>query len=314
MDSILRRAEERASISNLSLKQTPQKLSPIDEELEQLVNKQKAKIKVIGCGGGGNNTINRMTEVGITGAETIAVNTDAQDLLYTNADVKILIGRELTAGLGAGSIPKVGEDAAKESEHEIKSKLQGSDIVFVTCGLGGGTGTGAAPVIAKLAKEMGALTAGVVTKPFLFEGKKRFRQAEAGIANLEENVDSLITIPNQRLLFLAGENLSLIDTFKKADDVLLNAVRGIADLINSTGFINCDFADVSTVMANKGLALMGTGIASGTDRAIKAATDAISSPLLEDISIDGATGIIINIIKLLYFIQTKNMHIIANRW
>ncbi|OFZ27378.1 MAG: cell division protein FtsZ [Bdellovibrionales bacterium RIFOXYB1_FULL_37_110] len=254
-----------------------------------------ARIKVIGVGGGGSNAVNTMINAGLTGVEYIVCNTDLQALKSNLAPIKVQLGVSTTKGLGAGANPEVGKKAALDEYEKLSEIIKDADMVFITAGMGGGTGTGAAPVIAKLAKEMGALTVGVVTKPFLFEGKKRFRQAEAGIANLEENVDSLITIPNQRLLFLAGENLSLIDTFKKADDVLLNAVRGIADLINSTGFINCDFADVSTVMANKGLALMGTGIASGTDRAIKAATDAISSPLLEDISIDGATGIIINI-------------------
>ena len=254
-----------------------------------------ARIKVIGVGGGGSNAVNTMINAGLTGVEYIVCNTDLQALKSNLAPIKVQLGVATTKGLGAGANPEVGKKAALDEYEKLSEIIKDADMVFITAGMGGGTGTGAAPVIAKLAKEMGALTVGVVTKPFLFEGKKRFRQAEAGIANLEENVDSLITIPNQRLLFLAGENLSLIDTFKKADDVLLNAVRGIADLINSTGFINCDFADVSTVMANKGLALMGTGVASGTDRAIKAATEAISSPLLEDISIDGATGIIINI-------------------
>ena len=265
----------------------------ISEKKENVM--EGARIKVIGVGGGGSNAVNTMINAGLTGVEYIVCNTDLQALKSNLAPIKVQLGVATTKGLGAGANPEVGKKAALDEYEKLSEIIKDADMVFITAGMGGGTGTGAAPVIAKLAKEMGALTVGVVTKPFLFEGKKRFRQAEAGIANLEENVDSLITIPNQRLLFLAGENLSLIDTFKKADDVLLNAVRGIADLINSTGFINCDFADVSTVMANKGLALMGTGVASGTDRAIKAATEAISSPLLEDISIDGATGIIINI-------------------
>ncbi len=201
----------------------------------------------------------------------------------------------MTNGLGAGANPEVGRKAALEDYDKINEVLDGADMVFITAGMGGGTGTGAAPVIAKLAREMGALTVGVITKPFGFEGKKRMRQAENGIKDLRESVDSLITIPNQKLLTLAGETLTLIETFKRADEVLLNAVQGISDLINNTGLINADFADVSTVMKNKGLALMGTGIAEGADRAIKAATAAISSPLLEDVSIDGATGIIINI-------------------
>ena len=254
-----------------------------------------AKIKVVGVGGGGCNAVNTMIRSGLSGVEYIVANTDAQALSISLAETKIQLGGTVTKGLGAGANPEIGKKAALEDYEMISEVLKGADMVFITAGMGGGTGTGAAPVIAKLAKELGALTVGVVTKPFVFEGKKRFKQAEEGIRNLEESVDSLITIPNQRLLYLAGENLSLVDTFKRADEVLLNAVRGISDLINNTGHINADFADVSTVMANKGLALMGTGTAVGPGRAIKAATEAISSPLLEDISINGATGIIINI-------------------
>ena len=254
-----------------------------------------ARIKVVGVGGGGCNAVNTMIRSGLSGVEYVVANTDSQALNISLAHTKIQLGGTITKGLGAGANPEVGKKAALEDYEKISEVLKGADMVFITAGMGGGTGTGAAPVIAKLAKELGALTVGVVTKPFIFEGKKRFKQAEEGIRNLEESVDSLITIPNQRLLYLAGENLSLVDTFKRADEVLLNAVRGISDLINNTGHINADFADVSTVMANKGLALMGTGSAAGAGRAIKAATDAISSPLLEDISINGATGIIINI-------------------
>ena len=254
-----------------------------------------ARIKVVGVGGGGCNAVNTMIRSGLSGVEYIVANTDAQALSVSLAETKIQLGGTVTKGLGAGANPEIGKKSALEDYEKISEVLKGADMVFITAGMGGGTGTGAAPVIAKLARELGALTVGVVTKPFVFEGKKRFKQAEEGIRNLEESVDSLITIPNQRLLYLAGENLSLVDTFKKADEVLLNAVRGISDLINNTGHINADFADVSTVMANKGLALMGTGVANGPGRAIKAATEAISSPLLEDISINGATGIIINI-------------------
>ncbi len=254
-----------------------------------------AKIKVIGVGGGGCNAVNTMIRAGLSGVEYVVANTDSQALIASLAPTKIQLGTDLTKGLGAGANPEVGRKAALDDYERLSEIIEGADMVFITAGMGGGTGTGAAPVIAKLAKELGVLTVGVVTKPFIFEGKKRFRQAEAGIQVLEESVDSLITIPNQRLLYIAGENLSLVDTFKKADEVLLNAVRGISDLINHTGHINADFADVKTVMANKGLSLMGTGTCSGPDRAIKAATEAISSPLLEDITIDGATGIIINI-------------------
>jgi cell division protein FtsZ len=254
-----------------------------------------AKIKVIGVGGGGCNAVNTMIRAGLTGVEYIVANTDSQALAANLAGTKIQLGGNVTKGLGAGANPEVGRKAAIEDYERLSEILEGADMVFVTAGMGGGTGTGAAPVIAKLAREMGALTVGVVTKPFMFEGKKRSRQADEGIRSLEESVDSLICIPNQRLLQLAGENLSLVDTFKAADEVLLNAVQGISDLINNTGHINADFADVSTVMTNKGLSLMGTGTATGSDRAIKAAKQAISSPLLEDVSIDGATGIIINI-------------------
>lgn len=254
-----------------------------------------AKIKVIGVGGGGCNAVNTMIRSGLSGVEYVVANTDAQALKVNLAPTKIQLGQDLTKGLGAGANPEVGRKAALDDYEKLSEIIEGADMIFVTAGMGGGTGTGAAPVIAKLAKEMGALTVGVTTKPFMFEGRKRMKQANMGIAALEECVDSLITIPNQRLLQIAGESLSLVETFQKADEVLLHAVQGISDLINNTGLINADFADVSTVMANKGRALMGTGIASGPDRAVKAATDAISSPLLEDISIDGATGIIINI-------------------
>lgn len=254
-----------------------------------------ARIKVIGVGGGGCNAVNTMIKSGLQGVEFIVANTDSQALAANLAPTKIQLGGDTTKGLGAGANPEIGRKAALDDYERLSEVVDGADMVFVTAGMGGGTGTGAAPVIAKLAKELGALTVGVVTKPFMFEGRKRMKSANLGIKALEESVDSLITIPNQRLLQLAGESLSLVDTFKKADDVLLHAVQGISDLINNTGFINADFADVSTVMSNKGLALMGTGIAEGADRAVKAANSAISSPLLEDITIDGATGIIVNI-------------------
>jgi cell division protein FtsZ len=256
---------------------------------------QGAKIKVIGVGGSGGNAVNTMIRSGLTGVEFTAVNTDRQALQASLAEVKIPIGGELTKGLGAGANPEVGRRAALEDYHKIADVLAGADMVFVTAGMGGGTGTGAAPVIAKIAKELGILTVGVVTKPFDFEGRKRARQALDGIRFLRESVDSLITIPNQRLLSIAGNHMSFMDAFKKADEVLLNAVQGISDLINHTGLINTDFADVRTIMANKGLALMGTGLGEGEHRAVEAATNAISSPLLENISVDGATGLIINV-------------------
>jgi len=258
-------------------------------------NSHGAKIKVIGVGGSGGNAVNTMIKSGLSGVEFICVNTDRQALSASLAEVKIAIGGELTKGLGAGANPEVGRRAALEDYHKIADALQGADMVFVTAGMGGGTGTGAAPVIAKISKELGMLTVGVVTKPFDFEGRKRMRQAVEGIKFLRESVDSLITIPNQRLLSIAGNHMSFMDAFKKADEVLLNAVQGISDLINHTGLINTDFADVRTIMANKGLALMGTGLGEGEHRAVEAATNAISSPLLEDISVDGATGLIINV-------------------
>ena len=263
-------------------------------EIDQLVN-QGAKIKVVGVGGSGCNAVNTMIRMGLEGVEFITANTDRQALDASLAPIKLAIGQELTKGLGAGANPEIGRKAALEDYAKISELLAGADMVFITAGMGGGTGTGAAPVFAKIAKEIGALTVGVVTKPFIFEGKKRLRQANQGICWLNENVDSLITIPNQRLLALAGSTLSMVDAFKKADEVLLNAVQGISDLINHTGLINSDFADVRTIMHNKGLALMGIGYGEGEHRSVEAATNAISSPLLEDVSIDGATGIIINI-------------------
>src|SRR6476620_1027192 len=263
-------------------------------DIDQLAT-QGAKIKVIGVGGSGCNAVNTMIRTGLEGVEFITANTDRQALDASLAPIKIAIGQELTKGLGAGANPDVGRKAALEDYAKISETLSGADMVFITAGMGGGTGTGAAPIFAKIAKEVGALTVGVVTKPFLFEGKKRMKHAELGIRSLRESVDSLITIPNQRLLALSGATLSMVEAFKKADEVLLNAVQGISDLINHTGLINSDFADVKTIMLNKGLALMGIGYGEGEHRAVEAATNAISSPLLEDISIEGATGIIINI-------------------
>lgn len=254
-----------------------------------------AKIKVVGVGGGGCNAVNTMIRAGLTGVEFIAANTDKQVLESVLAPTKIAIGQELTRGLGAGANPDIGRKAALEDYAQISEILNGADMVFITAGMGGGTGTGAAPVFAKIAREVGALTVGVVTKPFIFEGKKRMKQAFEGINQLRDSVDSLIIIPNNRLLNISGASLSMMQAFGKADEVLLNAVQGISDLINHTGYINSDFADVRTIMSNKGLALMGIGYGQGDHRAVEAATSAISSPLLEDISITGATGIIINI-------------------
>lgn len=269
-------------------------LQDIDRELEELLQKQSAKVKVVGVGGAGGNTISRMCEVGIKGGEMVAINTDAQDLLYTNCDYKILIGKELTHGLGAGSNPKVGEEAAKESEHEIKKKLAGSDMIFITCGLGGGTGTGAAPIVAELAKKQGALTIGVVTLPFTIEGKKRIENANYGLERMESIVDTLIVIPNDKLLELAPE-LPLQTAFKIADEILTNAVKGVAELVTKAGLVNLDFADVRTVMANGGVSVIGVGESDSNNRAIEAVEKALNNPLL-DVDITNATGALVNII------------------
>src|ERR671938_706204 len=254
-----------------------------------------AVIKVVGVGGGGTNAVNRMVDAGLKGVEFIAVNTDAQALQMTDADIKLQIGSELTRGLGAGANPEVGYAAANESRDEIKESLKGADMVFVTAGEGGGTGTGAAPVIAEVAKhEVGALTVGVVTRPFAFEGSQRARQAEDGIQRLREQVDTLIVIPNEKLLGIVERRTSILDAFREADNVLRQGVQGITDLITIPGLINLDFADVRTIMADAGSALMGIGEASGENRAVEAAKNAISSPLLEQ-SVEGATGILLNI-------------------
>ena len=266
----------------------------IDAELEQLLAKQRAAIKVVGAGGGGNNTVQRMSEVGIIGAETIAVNTDAQDLLYTLASKKILLGRELTKGLGAGSEPRVGEEAARETESEIKKALQGSDMVFITCGLGGGTGTGSAPIIAEVARKVGALTVGIVTLPFSMEGQRRYENAVVGLEKLEQVVDTLIVIPNEKLLELAPE-LPLHTAFKVADEILTNAVKGIAELVTKTGLVNLDFADIRAVMKQGGVALIGVGESDTENRAVEAVEKAINNPLL-DADVSGANGALINVI------------------
>jgi len=254
-----------------------------------------ASIKVVGIGGGGGNAVNTMIASGLPGIEFITANTDVQALRASLAPVKLQLGERLTKGLGAGANPDVGREAALEDSERLREVLAGADMVFITAGMGGGTGTGGAPVVARIAKELGALTVGVVTKPFQFEGKKRMRQADSGIDALKDAVDTLIAIPNQRLLAIAGRNTSLLETFKRADDVLLQAVRGISDLITVHGLINLDFADVRTIMADMGMAMMGCGIASGENRAIEAAQKAVASPLLEDISIQGAQGVLINI-------------------
>jgi len=268
-------------------------VSQEDEELHRILANRKARIKVIGCGGAGNNTINRIFEIGIIGVETIAVNTDAQDLIATVADKKILIGKELTAGLGAGADPKIGEGAAKESEQELKEALRDSHLLFITCGLGGGTGTGAAPIVAEVAKKMGILTVAVVTLPFTMEGYARFTNAIEGLEKLEHSVDTLIVIPNDKLLELAP-TLPLHTAFKVADEILTNAVKGIAELITKPGLINLDFADVKQIMTGGGIAMIGVGESDSEQRAKEAVDKAIQNPLL-DVDIEGATGALINV-------------------
>ncbi len=254
-----------------------------------------ALMKVIGVGGGGGNAVNRMIDEDLEGVEFISVNTDAQALRSSKSDMKIQIGKQLTRGLGAGARPEVGRAALEESWDEVAESLRGADLVFVTAGMGGGTGTGAAPLVGRIARELGALTIAVVTKPFLFEGRKRIRQAEEGLAELKEAVDTMIVVPNERLLSVVGKGTSFRDALKKADEVLLNATRGISDVITESGDVNVDFADVKTIMGCRGAALMGTGYGRGENRAMEAAQEAISSPLLDNVEIQGATGVLVNI-------------------
>lgn len=290
------RADSINSRSSLYLSDSSEEGDNEDSDFrDYTVEPLGARIKVIGIGGGGNNAVNNMIRSGLKGVEFIAANTDVQSLHSAEAPVKLQLGRVLTKGLGAGANPLVGEAAAQESSDEIRTVLEGADMVFITAGMGGGTGGGGAAVVARAAREIGALTVGVVTKPFVFEGKRRMTNAEAGINALKKEVDTLITIPNQRLLAVAGRNTTLLDTFKKADDVLHQAVKGISDLILFEGLVNVDFADVKSVMSEMGLAMMGSGEGVGENRALDAAEKAISSPLLEDISIHGARGVLINV-------------------
>ncbi len=291
--AILKESLEEAQVRE-NIFSNNSELAAIDRELEEILKKQLAKVKVFGIGGGGGNTLSRMKEIGIKGCEMIAINTDAQDLLYTNADHKILIGKELTQGLGAGSNPRVGEEAAHESEQEIKKKLASTDMIFVTCGLGGGTGTGAAPVVAELAKKQQALVVGIVTLPFSMEGKKRIENSLYGLERLEASVDTLIVIPNDKLLELAPE-LPLQTAFKVADEILTNAVKGITELVTKSGLVNLDFADVKAVMLNGGVSLIGMGESDSQHRAVEAVEKAITNPLL-DVDISNATGALINIV------------------
>jgi len=293
MDQFISQPNEISIQSSAEGLSTSRQRYEIDRELEQLLAKQRATIKVVGTGGGGNNTINRITEVGIKGTETIGINTDAQDLLYTTADKKILIGRDITKGMGAGSDPKIGEMSARENEHEIKAALAGADMVFITCGLGGGTGTGSAPVIAEVAKKLGALTVGIVTLPFTMEGNRRYENALIGLEKMEAAVDTLIAIPNDKLLELAPD-LPVHTAFKVADEILTNAVKGIAELVTKTGLVNLDFADVRAVMGNGGVALIGVGESDSENRAVEAVEKALNNPLL-DVEIQGASGALINV-------------------
>ncbi|CAN5841631.1 cell division protein FtsZ [soil metagenome] len=256
---------------------------------------QNALMKVIGVGGGGGNAVNRMIDEDLEGVEFISVNTDAQALKNSKSGVKLQIGKKLTRGLGAGARPEIGRGALEESSDELRKILEGADLVFITAGMGGGTGTGAAPLIGEMAREMGALTIAIVTKPFMFEGRQRMRQAEAGLQELRDAVDTMIVVPNERLLSVVGKGTTFRDALKKADEVLLHATQGISDLIRVTGEVNVDFADVRTIMSNRGTALMGTGFGRGENRAMEAAQEAISSPLLDNISIQGAAGVLINI-------------------
>jgi len=269
------------------------KISDTDEDLRKLLEARKAEIKVMGVGGAGNNTISRMMQVGIVGAEVVAVNTDAQDLLYTDSDDKVLIGRDLTKGLGAGADPNVGMESARESREDIKESLEGGDMVFITCGLGGGTGTGASPVIADIAKKMGLLTVGIVTLPFSMEGRMRMENAKRGLDELQKVVDTLIVIPNDKLLEIVPD-VSIVTAFKICDEILVNAVKGITELVTKPGLVNLDFADIKAVMSTGGLAMIGLGESDTENRAVEAVEKALNNPLL-DVDIEGATGALVNV-------------------
>jgi len=269
------------------------KISDTDEDLRKILETRKAEIKVMGVGGAGNNTISRMMQVGVIGAQIIAVNTDAQDLLYTDAEKKVLLGRDLTRGLGAGADPNVGMEAARESREDIKDALKGGDMVFITCGLGGGTGTGASPVIADIAKKMGLLTVGVVTLPFTMEGRQRMDNATKGLSELQKIVDTLIVIPNDKLLEVVPD-VSIVSAFKICDEILVNAVKGITELVTKPGLVNLDFADIRAVMTNGGVAMIGLGESDTENRAVEAVEKALNNPLL-DVDIEGASGALVNV-------------------
>jgi len=270
-----------------------EKISDTDEDLRKLLEARRADIKVMGVGGAGNNTVSRMMQVGIVGAHVIAANTDAQDLLYTDADDKVLLGKDLTRGLGAGADPKVGMESARESRELIKEALEGGDMVFVTCGLGGGTGTGASPIIAEIAKKLGLLTVGVVTLPFTMEGKQRMDNARYGLEELDKIVDTLIVIPNDKLLEVVPD-VSIVTAFKICDEILVNAVKGVTELVTKPGLVNLDFADIRAVMSSGGLAMIGLGESNTENRAVEAVEKALNNPLL-DVDIEGANGALVNV-------------------
>jgi len=287
MDSIIKNAVSNSENSR------PVAQSQDDQELLDILKQHQARIKVIGIGGGGNNTLDRISEIGVEGAKIIAVNTDAQDLIETKADRKILIGKELTKGLGAGAKPQVGEESAKESESDLKEVMRDSDMIFITCGMGGGTGTGAAPVVAEIAKKSGALVVGVVTVPFAMEGSRRYENAMLGLEKMERFVDTLIVIPNEKLLEIAP-NLPLHTAFKLADEILTNAVKGITELVTKNGLINLDFADIKNVMTDAGMAMIGLGEADSENRAEESVERALNNPLL-DVDLKGASGALVNV-------------------
>ena len=278
---------------NSAQAQFPERHAQIDDELRKILESRKAEIRVIGVGGAGGNTVSRLVQVGIVGAETIVINTDAQDLLYTDADRKVLIGKDITGGLGSGADPKMGLEAAKESKEDIKQAIEGADMVFINCGLGGGTGTGASPIIADIAKKLGALTVAVVTLPFTMEGKQRTRNSQEGLENLESVVDTLIVIPNDKLLDIVPD-VSVTTAFKVADEILVNAVKGIAELITKPGLVNLDFADIRAVMGSGGLAMIGMGESDTENRAVESVEKALNNPLL-DVDIEGAVGALVNV-------------------
>ena len=278
----------------MAVKSGSDKNSSIDEDLRKLLEARQAEIKVVGVGGAGNNTVSRLMQVGVAGAEIIAINTDAQDLLYTDAEKKVLIGRELTKGLGAGADPNIGMDAARESREDIKEALERADMVFITCGLGGGTGTGASPIVADVAKKIGALTVAIVTLPFSMEGKQRMDNAKTGLENLEKVADTLIVVPNDKLLEIVPD-VSIVTAFKVSDEILVNAAKGTAELVTKPGLVNLDFADIKAVMVDGGVSLIGMGESDSANRAVEAVEKAIQNPLL-DVDISNATGALINIV------------------